>query len=145
MSLFGVITQQDPNPKAEDQKKDEQIAQLKAAVKDRDETIANKDKMIKKLQKQNADKDKTLRAIYKMIIPALLGLQVSSDGINVCLSVFQKIIKMIERKQLFSVDDVSYLQEKIRAKSEKVRVQTEQAKEKEREGKMQNNPNRHYA
>ena len=140
MSLFRVITQQDPNPKSADQKKSEQIAQLKAAVKDRDETIADKDKMIKKLQKQNADKDKTLKSIYKMIITALLVLQVSSDGINVCLSVFKKIIKMIESKQLFSLDDVSYIEEKIRAKSEKVRIQTEQAKEKERKQKILDNP-----
>ena len=79
-----------------------------------------------------------------MIITTILGSQVLSDGINVCLSVFKKIIKMIERKQLFSVDDVSDIEEKIRAKSEKVRIQAEQAKEKEMEGKIQNNPNIHH-
>ena len=154
MSKYQVITQK-TTLKAESQKKDKQISRLNVTVKDqaktitdrnrtiaeKDRTIADRDKTIETLQKQVKDKDKALTKMYKILIAALLGLQVSPDTINDCFIVLRKVTKIIERTQQLSVDEKHDIEKKVKAKSEKLQIQTEQAKEKEREQKIQNNPN----
>ena len=115
--------------------------QLKATIKDRDETIADKDKTIETLQKQNADQYKALTKMYKMLVTAVLGLQVSPDSINDCFKVFRKVIRVIERTQKLSVDDKYDIEKKVRAQAKRIKILTKKAKADEKERKIQNNSN----
>ncbi len=134
MSKILAYQEQIATLKAEKQAMAKEMTQLKNAKKESDAAVES-------LQTQLAQKSKNMLKVYKILITALLGLQVSPNAIVACITAFKKVINIIEREENLSKTKIRNTKKKIDDKQEKIKAQTEQAKEKEKLGEISNNPN----